>query len=476
MKELLDIRRAEFCPARHYVDEQDGRFITFDPELAKRQYSEFVELHDRIRRAQSVAWGSFIEIGYALLQLREEKIYYAVSPSYGVQGYGSFYKFCQDVFGIKQTTAKNLINVALNFGDEEGRLRMDYAMYSYSQLVELTGIEKAYRERVPSRISVRDMAHLRELYREYTPKTGTVDDDLKEWKRRHDEKEAEKNRKKNAITFFPADPPKVNENNKKNVKMLEIGQTSDRSENGSTQTDFSETDGESGGETDVNADDESIVSTPDVPNVTFDSVRTGLMAQLSLLIKISPAWTKMAQAIEKALRMERPGGIISSEEHRAGLLQTVKDNAKYFYSNILPPAQKLLLKNDEERKAFLSNQNAKTWVLWIEVPLLGLRYHRFDFLNGDYLVMEFGNRYGYNRETGKDDKLYETFRLHLITKERPQWETEGIAPTYVLEYLKTHKAELAGTELAKKASDEDSGNGEDINELLSRFGSKRLHI
>ena len=90
--------------------------------------------------------------------------------------------------------------------------------------------------------------------------------------------------------------------------------------------------------------------------------------------------------------------------------------------------------------------------------------------------MEFGNRYGYNRETGKDDKLYETFRLHLITKERPQWETEGIAPTYVLEYLKTHKAELAGTELAKKASDEDSGNGEDINELLSRFGSKRLHI
>lgn len=475
MKELLDIRRAEFCPARHYVDEQDGRFITFDPELAKRQYSEFVELHDRIRRAQSVAWGSFIEIGYALLQLREEKIYYAVSPSYGVQGYGSFYKFCQDVFGIKQTTAKNLINVALNFGDEEGRLRMDYAMYSYSQLVELTGIEKAYRERVPSRISVRDMAHLRELYREYTPKTGTVDDDLKEWKRRHDEKEAEKNRKKNAITFFPADPPKVNENNKKNVKMLEIGQTSDRSENGSTQTDFSEKDGENGGETDVNADDESIVSTPDVPNVTFDSVRTGLMAQLSLLIKISPIWTKTAQMIEKILRAETPFGIVSRQEMIRAQLDALGDNAKYAPQS-LPPAKEYIFKNDTERKAFLDSKRAAEWPLWIEVPALGLEFRRIDFLNGDYLVARFGNEYGYDSSTGKTDRVYRICKFYLCTKEKPVFDVRGVAPTYVIDYLKSHKAELAGTELAKKASDEDSGNGEDINELLSRFGSKRLHI
>ncbi len=209
MKELCDITRTEFCQAAFYMDENLGGFVDIDPDVAKLGYDCFKEAYDQIHGAQFRAWQSFVEIGYALLNLREDKIYRSVARGYSAQGYSSFYMFCHDAFGIGKTTAKNLINVALNFGDEAGRLKMAYSMYSYSQLIQLSEIDKSLRERVPSRISSRNMAKLKELYREYVPRKGTsVDDDLREWQRRHDEKLEEANRKKNAIQFFPANKPK----------------------------------------------------------------------------------------------------------------------------------------------------------------------------------------------------------------------------------------------------------------------------
>ena len=471
MKELCDITRTEFCQATFYMDENVGGFVDMDAEIRKAQYEYFKQSYDRIHRAQSHVWQSFIEIGYALLCLREDKIYRAVAKGYSTQGYSSFYAFCNDAFGIKKTTAKNLINVAMNFGDEAGRLRMGYSMYSYTQLIELSQIDQALRERVPSRISSRNMARLKELYREYVPRTGTtVDDDLREWQRRHDEKKEEASRKKNAIKFFPAKKPEETQASGKE------GNASDptENENGQALDRFEEAD---------DPDECGVISTPDVPNVTFDSVRSGLMAQLSLLVQIAPEWTRAAQVIEKALQSERPGFIISQDESKAELLQAINDNSKYLYSSKLPPAKKLTFKNDEERKAFVSSENARTWAVWIEIPALETTYRRINFLNGDYLVARFGNEYGYDSSTGKTDRLYRICKLYLCTKEKPAFDVRGIAPTYVVEYLKRHKAEIAGT-VPSSGSEAESDKEEDLEKmsreeflsLTARFNNRHLHF
>lgn len=474
MKELCDITRTEFCQASFYMDENVGGFVDIDETLAKSQYEYFKQSYDRVHRAQHQAWQSFIEIGCVLLYLREDKIYRAVAKGYSSQGYSSFYAFCNDAFGIKKTTAKNLINVAVNFGDDAGRLKMGYSMYSYSQLVELSQIDQALRERVPSRISSRNMVKLKELYREYVPRTGTtVDDDLREWQRRHDEKKEEEARKKNAIKFYPANKPNGakasdSEGNATDPTENENGQTSDR---------FEEAD---------DPDECGVISTPDVPNVTFDSVRSGLMAQLSLLVQIAPEWTCAAQVIERALQSESPFDITSKKEYRQALLKNT--GAGDYLPHDLPPAEKLTFKNDAERKAFVSSENAAKWAVWIEIPELQITYRRINFLNGDYLVARFAHRYGYDSTTHRTDRVYEHCRFYLCTKEKPVFDVEGLAPTYILEYLKSHKAELAGTaapakkgkadeaEDAEKEETDTEMSGEDFLQLAAGIGAKRLRF
>ncbi len=191
-----------------------------------------------------------------------------------------------------------------------------------------------------------------------------------------------------------------------------------------------------------------MISTPDVPNVTFDSVRSGLMAQLQLLVQVSPMWTKFAQRVEWALTSEFPFEIVLKKDYRQEYLRCFRDGA--YIPQELPPAKPYTFKNDAERKAFASSENAATWPVWIEIPALELTFRRIDFLNGDYLVARFGNEYGYDSTTGKSDRLYRICKFFLCTKDRPAFDVRGIAPTYVIEYLKEHKAEIAGTDLSMK--------------------------
>jgi len=95
----------------------------------------------------------------------------------------------------------------------------------------------------------------------------------------------------------------------------------------------------------------------------------------------------------------------------------------------------LKFKNDTERKAFLNAKNCEKWPLYIEVLQLGLRFRRYVFANGDSIIAEFGHEYYDNKYTSR-------FRLHLQTKDKPEFDCNGIAETYVLEYLKAHKDEI----------------------------------
>ncbi len=99
-------------------------------------------------------------------------------------------------------------------------------------------------------------------------------------------------------------------------------------------------------------------------------------------------------------------------------------------------APRLKFKNDTERKAFLDAKNCEKWPLYVDVPQLGLQFRRYEFANGDSIIAEFGHEYSW------ENKYIGHFRLHLQTKKQPKYDCNGIAETYVLEYLKAHKDEL----------------------------------
>lgn len=98
--------------------------------------------------------------------------------------------------------------------------------------------------------------------------------------------------------------------------------------------------------------------------------------------------------------------------------------------------KKLGFKNDTERKAFLSAANCQKWPLYIDIPQLDLTFRKYEFQNGDSIIAEFGHEYTWEK------KYTSRFRLHLQTCDKPEFDCNGIAETYVLEYLKSHKDEI----------------------------------
>ena len=89
-----------------------------------------------------------------------------------------------------------------------------------------------------------------------------------------------------------------------------------------------------------------------------------------------------------------------------------------------------VLKNLAERKAWLANYRA--WGAWIRVPQLGMTYYRYDFGNGDAVIVDevevaktSWNKEGINRH------------YHLLTKEgyRSEWNPGTIAQSEIFDYL-----------------------------------------
>lgn len=97
----------------------------------------------------------------------------------------------------------------------------------------------------------------------------------------------------------------------------------------------------------------------------------------------------------------------------------------------------LNFKNDTERKAFLEKDNCRKWQLYVEIPQLDLHFYRYELKNGDSIIAEIGKTYVYGRS-----EPTESFRLHLQTKEKPKFDTSGIAVTYIIDYLKKNKDEI----------------------------------
>ena len=250
MNELLAVSRGEYQPANWYYDEEGQFHASISVEVSVPRFERFMEIFTFIQQMQMDVKMRYIQIGCALLEIEREKLYQYVAPKNKGTGYSTFYGFCQEVFGFKKSTTANMVAVAREFCSIDGGVKIEYLNYSYSQLLELLGIDEKYRPRITLQCSTRDIRRLKAYYKDNVPKAGgTVEDDLEAWNQICKAEKEKKNKKRNAITFIPA-------------KKAETPKTDD-----------------------FDGEDERDVVTPTEKKVSFESVRNGLYRQLALLRK-----------------------------------------------------------------------------------------------------------------------------------------------------------------------------------------------
>ena len=432
MKELLDLTRREYEAAHWVMDEEKGYTVGFDGDVRNAMFERFMQLHSIIQTEQMQVKARCLAIGYALLIIKREKLYNYVAIKGNVTGYSSFKKFCKEVFGFPETTAKTLVRVAEEYLGEDGGVKVGYLNFSYSQLVEMLSIEESYRPRILTCYSVRDIRRVGEVYKIRPPKDDeTIEDTLSEWKKLHDEAQAHKLAKKNALCFIPA---KVSGNE---------GPTSDP-----VQT-----------PTDEDEDERDLFTpSPDKPNISFEAIRNGLLRQLQLLreSEVGSAWAKCADIIENAFNKNAPSQVAAFRDivklniENADLKGKLQDLEMAKSASIVreglavPPGEKLNLKNAKERKEWLENYHS--WPVWLEVPEVSKTYYRYDFLNGDSLIIETGIEYWTDYTCRCSDGTYKArnfIHYAIISKERPKFDSrfEG-GVSGIVDYLTKHSKEI----------------------------------
>ena len=195
MNELLEYGRGEFEAATWFMDEETSQSVNVSEEVAMQAFSRFMELRSVIMQQQSDIKLRFIFIGMALLEIQRDRLYQYVTPKKHIQGYSTFFTFCSEVFGLKKTTAENMVSIAREYCGEDGSLKLPYLNFSYSQLSEMLPMEEKHRLRIPASLSSRKIRSLKEYYKENTPKE-TIEEDLADYERQKKEEREKKNAKK----------------------------------------------------------------------------------------------------------------------------------------------------------------------------------------------------------------------------------------------------------------------------------------
>lgn len=203
MFEVLDFSRRDLRMSAFTFDEDTSCYI----DLCDRVEDDFKRLNDlrnKIIGCQYNIRGDFFEIAEALYEIKKQRLYHSVCDDiYGSRGYSNFYAFCKDVLGFKKTTVVNLLNVYETFVSKQAASAIQVVNFSYSQLVALLQIPEEYRQRIPVKMSVRNIKNLSEYYRENVA-GDSAEDDLKLYSKWKAEKRDRENEKKNVITFIPS--------------------------------------------------------------------------------------------------------------------------------------------------------------------------------------------------------------------------------------------------------------------------------
>lgn len=446
MKQLLDLTRlADYYPAYTFLDEKQQSVVNVDEDLAKSQFERFMQVREEVRIHKQEVQGRLIAIGYALLQIKNDELYHYVTDTKGTYGYSSFYAFVKDVFGVGKSFACCLINVAREFCEKDGIVKLGYGRYSFSQLESMLTVDEKYRERIPVKCSARDIKHLGKLYETNPPKEDTtVEEDLELWRKLHKEEQARKNAKKNAIVFVPA------------RKSDNTVQTSGRSENLSTQGEISFPGGENppaeseNGSIadDFDGEDERDIITPEEKKIPYEAIKEGLLRQLELLLTtdVGVLWKKAVDIFKDALFKNTPTKVVSHHDLvqskiKCGELEEQLKAVKSGKRESLfcgKSGEKLNLKNEKARREWL--EDFRSWGVWLDIPEVQRTYYRYNFVNGYSLIVSVWLQY---RSFSANRKAYEEITYTVLDKDHTDFDGYGIGGiSKAIEWLTKNAKEI----------------------------------
>lgn len=112
-----------------------------------------------IRKKANDIMGNYVEIGYALIDIRDKKLYKA-------HGYSTLIECVEAELNMKKSTAYNLMKVAEKFGDASTRrLLTEYGEYNYVQCLEMSTMTEKELSMITPNMSKREMKKLKDSNR-----------------------------------------------------------------------------------------------------------------------------------------------------------------------------------------------------------------------------------------------------------------------------------------------------------------------
>lgn len=116
---------------------------------------------------------SMIFVGKILAEIRDSGIYRACSRIVNGEemGYTRFDDFCENVFKVSSTKAKNAIRLyeKFNIGDGKIEIKPEYQQYEFSQLVELASLPEEEHARINPGMSVKEIREIKHELKKTVP-------------------------------------------------------------------------------------------------------------------------------------------------------------------------------------------------------------------------------------------------------------------------------------------------------------------
>lgn len=117
-------------------------------------YSTYEEYKAQLDRAITETTQDFVVIGHLLMQARDTDI---LSSS----GYTSMGDFARSEYGLDESVTSRFINIAEKYGDGSGRLKAEYASYTYSKLGEMLTLPSEVAAIVTPDMTVKDIREIK---------------------------------------------------------------------------------------------------------------------------------------------------------------------------------------------------------------------------------------------------------------------------------------------------------------------------
>ena len=122
-------------------------------------YSDYRGYKEQLDRAINETTQNFVVIGHLLMQARDTDILAS-------SGYTSMGDFARSEYGLDESVTSRFINIAERYGDGSGRLRAEYASFTYSKLGEMLTLPSEVASIVSPDMTVKDIREIKEEVQE----------------------------------------------------------------------------------------------------------------------------------------------------------------------------------------------------------------------------------------------------------------------------------------------------------------------